>query len=226
MSTARREVVVVKDLPTLADRAAARIERVALDAPAGGRATIALAGGVDPEGGLPAARRALPAVGPRGVLLRRRALRAARRRGIELPHGPRGPARPHPPAPRPGAPHAGRAPARGGRAAAPRRTCAPPCRATPTRCSTWWCSAWARTATRRRSSPARPSVEVTDRLMIPVHRPEMPQPWRVSMTLPVLNAARRVLMVVGGGEKAPDGAAGPRGRPEHPRRAPGPRRRR
>ena len=51
--------------------------------------------------------------------------------------------------------------------------------------------------------PGAPELEETQRLMVPVHRPEMPQPWRVSMTLPVLNAARRVLMLVGGPEKAP-----------------------
>ena len=67
---------------------------------------------------------------------------------------------------------------------------------------------------------------MTDRLMIPVHRPEMPQPWRVSMTLPVLNAARRVLMLVGGGEKAPMVRRAIEGDREHPRRAPGPRGRR
>jgi 6-phosphogluconolactonase len=39
--------------------------------------------------------------------------------------------------------------------------------------------------------------------MVPVHRPEMPQPWRVSMTMPVLNAGKRVLVLVGGAEKAP-----------------------
>jgi len=50
--------------------------------------------------------------------------------------------------------------------------------------------------------PGAPELEETERLMVPVHRPEMPQPWRVSMTLPVLNAARRVLVVVGGAEKA------------------------
>ncbi len=51
--------------------------------------------------------------------------------------------------------------------------------------------------------PGSPELEVTDRLMVPVHRPEMPQPWRVSMTMPVLNAGTRVLVVVGGAEKAP-----------------------
>ena len=203
MSTERRGVVVVKDLPTLADRAAARIERVALDTPAGSRATIALAGGIDPEGDLPAARRALPAVGSRGLLLRRRALRAARTprdRTTAWPARPCSTASPCAPT----RCTACRASSRPRRPRGwPRRTCAPPCRATPTRCSTWWCWGWARTGTRRRCSPDRPSVEVTDRLMIPVHRPEMPQPWRVSMTLPVLNAAKRVLMVVGGGAKAP-----------------------
>ncbi len=51
--------------------------------------------------------------------------------------------------------------------------------------------------------PGAPELDETQRLMIPVHRPEMPQPWRVSMTLPVLNAGKRVLVVVGGAEKAP-----------------------
>jgi 6-phosphogluconolactonase len=51
--------------------------------------------------------------------------------------------------------------------------------------------------------PGAPELEETDRLMVPVHRPEMPQPWRVSMTLPVLNAGKRVLVIVGGAEKAP-----------------------
>jgi 6-phosphogluconolactonase len=50
--------------------------------------------------------------------------------------------------------------------------------------------------------PGAPELEETERLMVPVHRPQMPQPWRVSMTLPVLNAGRRVLMMIGGGEKA------------------------
>ena len=51
--------------------------------------------------------------------------------------------------------------------------------------------------------PGAPELEETERLMVSVHRPEMPQPWRVSMTLPVLNAGKRVLVVVGGAEKAP-----------------------
>ena len=50
--------------------------------------------------------------------------------------------------------------------------------------------------------PGAPELEETERLMVPVHRPQMPQPWRVSMTLPVLNAAKRVLVIVGGAEKA------------------------
>ena len=51
--------------------------------------------------------------------------------------------------------------------------------------------------------PGGPESEVTDRLMVPVHRPDLPQPWRVSMTLPVLNAARRVVVLVADGAKAP-----------------------
>ncbi len=51
--------------------------------------------------------------------------------------------------------------------------------------------------------PGAPELTETERLMVPVHRPSMPQPWRVSMTLPVLNAGKRVLIMVGGAEKAP-----------------------
>ncbi|CAN0502604.1 unnamed protein product, partial [Phaeothamnion confervicola] len=51
--------------------------------------------------------------------------------------------------------------------------------------------------------PGAPELEEATRLMVPVHRPEMPQPWRVSMTMPVINAARAVLVLVGGIEKAP-----------------------
>jgi 6-phosphogluconolactonase len=50
--------------------------------------------------------------------------------------------------------------------------------------------------------PGGPELEETERLMVPVHRPDLPQPWRVSMTLPVLNAARRVLLLAGGAGKA------------------------
>lgn len=51
--------------------------------------------------------------------------------------------------------------------------------------------------------PGSPELDEGERLLVPVHRPELPQPWRVSMTLPVLNAARRVLVVVADGAKAP-----------------------
>jgi 6-phosphogluconolactonase len=50
--------------------------------------------------------------------------------------------------------------------------------------------------------PGAPELDETERLMVPVHRPEMPQPWRVSMTMPVLNAGRQVIVVAGGEEKA------------------------
>jgi 6-phosphogluconolactonase len=40
------------------------------------------------------------------------------------------------------------------------------------------------------------------RVMVPVHRPELPQPWRVSMTLTTLNAAHAVLVLADGAGKA------------------------
>ena len=51
--------------------------------------------------------------------------------------------------------------------------------------------------------PGSAEVEEAERLAVPVHRPEMPQPWRVSMTLPVINASRQILMMVSGLAKAP-----------------------
>jgi 6-phosphogluconolactonase len=51
--------------------------------------------------------------------------------------------------------------------------------------------------------PGASELDEDRRLMVPVHRAGLPQPWRVSMTLPVLNAARRLLVLVGDSSKAP-----------------------
>jgi 6-phosphogluconolactonase len=51
--------------------------------------------------------------------------------------------------------------------------------------------------------PDAPELDVTDRLAVPVNRPDLPQPWRVSFTLPVLNAAKHVMFLVDGEQKAP-----------------------
>lgn len=64
--------------------------------------------------------------------------------------------------------------------------------------------------------PGAPELAERERAMVPVHRPELPQPWRVTMTLPVLNAATRVLVMAAGTEKAHAAAAGVRGDPGVP----------
>ncbi|MFN8108595.1 MAG: 6-phosphogluconolactonase [Thermoleophilia bacterium] len=64
--------------------------------------------------------------------------------------------------------------------------------------------------------PGAPELAITDRWMVPVHRPEMPQPWRVSMTLAVLCAAGRVLFVADDPEKAEVVARAIAGDPELP----------
>lgn len=51
--------------------------------------------------------------------------------------------------------------------------------------------------------PGSAEVDVTGHLTVPVHRPDLPQPWRVSLTLPVLNAAKRVMFLIDGADKAP-----------------------
>lgn len=50
--------------------------------------------------------------------------------------------------------------------------------------------------------PESAELDVADRLFVPVHRPDLPQPWRVSMTLPVLNAAHHVMFLASGADKA------------------------
>ncbi|HWH13465.1 MAG TPA: 6-phosphogluconolactonase [Miltoncostaeaceae bacterium] len=50
--------------------------------------------------------------------------------------------------------------------------------------------------------PEAPELDVADRLCVPVHRPDLPQPWRISMTMPVLNAAHQVMFLASDGAKA------------------------
>ncbi|HJZ60823.1 MAG TPA: 6-phosphogluconolactonase [Miltoncostaeaceae bacterium] len=51
--------------------------------------------------------------------------------------------------------------------------------------------------------PEDPALDERVRAYVPVHRPDLPQPDRVTITLPVLLAARRVVLLVDGEEKAP-----------------------
>lgn len=196
------EIVVVRDLPALADEAAARIERVAVDAAPGTRASIALAGGSTPRAAYqqlagrcpPWGRvdfffgdeRCVPPDDPgsnygmvREALLERIPVRPDQVHRIlgELP--PEEAAR---------------------RAEEDLRASVPG--------SPWpvldlvvlGMGADGHTAS---LFPGSAEVEETTRLCVPVERPEMPQPFRVSMTLPVLNAARRIIVLVGAPEKAP-----------------------
>ena len=50
--------------------------------------------------------------------------------------------------------------------------------------------------------PNSPALEVEDELAVAVHAPDQEVPWRVTLTLPVLNRARTVLFLVSGEEKA------------------------
>jgi 6-phosphogluconolactonase len=195
------DVIVVKDLATLADRAAARIEQVALSQPAGGRATIALAGGGTPKAAYQQLAARCPPWGrvtfyfgdercvppddeasnyhmAKDALLDRIPLRPDQVHRIlgELP------------------PEEAAA-----RAEQDLRASIP---GDPYPIFDLMVLGMGPDGHTASLFPGAPEVEVTDRLMIPVHRPDLPQPWRVSMTLPVINASRRVLMLVGSGEKA------------------------
>ena len=50
--------------------------------------------------------------------------------------------------------------------------------------------------------PAHPALQEEARWFVPIHQPELPQPWRVSATLPFLNASNKTLFLVTGSEKA------------------------
>lgn len=64
--------------------------------------------------------------------------------------------------------------------------------------------------------PGSVEVDERERVAVPVHRPELPQPWRVSLTMPVLTAARRTLLMVSGADKAAAVARAVAGDPEIP----------
>ena len=195
-------VVVVPDMAALADETAARVERVLLETPIGERASIALSGGSTPRAAYPhlAARcppwarvdfffgdeRIVPpdADGSnyrmaRGALLDRIPLDDDQVHRIEGELSPEEAA---------------------ARAEADLRASVPGEPVPQLDLILLGMGPDGHTAS---LFPGAPELDETERLMVPVHRPEMPQPWRVSMTLPVLNAGRRVLVIVGGAEKAP-----------------------
>jgi 6-phosphogluconolactonase len=64
--------------------------------------------------------------------------------------------------------------------------------------------------------PGGPELQTTDQLAVCVHRPELPQPWRVSMSLPLLQAARQTVMVAADPAKAAIVARAIAGDPELP----------
>jgi len=49
--------------------------------------------------------------------------------------------------------------------------------------------------------PANPALQEAERWFVPVHVPEMAQPWRITATLPMLNRSRKVVFLVTGQEK-------------------------
>ena len=200
--TGSTEIVVVPDLAALADEAAARMERVALDARPGEMATIALAGGGTPRAAYQQLAGRCPPWGrvefffgdercvppdaegsnygmAREALLDRIPLRPTQVHRVlgELP------------------------PAEAARRAEEDLRASVP--GSPWPVFDLVLLGMGPDGHTASLFPGAPELDEAERLMVPVHRPEMPQPWRVSMTMPVINAARRVLVVVGGAGKAP-----------------------
>lgn len=50
--------------------------------------------------------------------------------------------------------------------------------------------------------PGREALQEDERWFVPVYIPSAAQPWRISATLPLLNASKKVVFLVVGGEKA------------------------
>lgn len=200
--TESTEIVVVADLPALADEAAARVERVALETPPGGTAMIALAGGGTPRAAYQQLAGRCPPWGrvafffgdercvppdaegsnygmAREALLDRIPLRPTQVHRVLGELDPQEAAR---------------------RGEEDLRASVP---GSPWPVFDLVLLGMGPDGHTASLFPGAPELDESERLMVPVHRPEMPQPWRVSMTLPVINAARRILVVVGGAAKAP-----------------------
>lgn len=196
------EVLVLPDMEALADAAAARIERVVVEAPPGARATIALAGGATPKAAYrhlagrcpPWGRVAFFFGDERCVPPESEGSNYRMAKETLLDRLPLAPDQVHrirgelPPQ------EAAREGEEDLRASVP---------GDPYPVLDLVILGMGADGHTASLFPGAPELEVADRLMVPVHRPELPQPWRVSMTLPVLNAGRRVLMLVGSGDKAP-----------------------
>jgi 6-phosphogluconolactonase len=50
--------------------------------------------------------------------------------------------------------------------------------------------------------PGDPALNVEEGVFVPVHRPQETPPWRITASLPLLNASREILFLVTGKEKA------------------------
>jgi 6-phosphogluconolactonase len=209
------EIVVVADLAALADEAAARIERVALDARAGGTATIALAGGGTPRAAYQQLAGRCPPWGrvqfffgdERCVPPDDEASNYGMAREALLDRIPLRPEQVH-------RVLGELTPEEGARRAEEDLRAAVP--GSPWPVLDLVLLGMGPDGHTASLFPDAPELEEHERLMVPVHRPELPQPWRVSMTLPVINAARQVLMVVSGSQKAPMVRRGIAGDPDIP----------
>lgn len=198
----RTEIVVVPDLHALADEAAARVEEVALATPAGERAAIALAGGSTPRTAYQHLAGRCPPWGrvafffgdERCVPPDAEGSNYGMAREALLDRIPLRPDQVH-------RIHGELTPQEAAEKAAEDLRASVPGDPWPVLdMAVLGMGADGHTAS---LFPGTAELDEDRRIAVAVHRPEMPQPWRVSLTLPVLNAARRVLVLIGSADKAP-----------------------